>query len=216
MANPPGVLVVDDDEFTRVLLGDALQRLGFVVAGSTATVLEAMELAGSMRPDAALLDLDLGQGPTGIDLAHGLRRLLPTIGIVMLSSYEEPRFVGSNRQPPPGTHYLVKRHISDTGILDAALRAAIDGRTPTPANPHEEVPGSPLSERLLTIMRLVAAGYSNAEIARREFITEASVAKAIARIIRQLDIQATPEQNQRVLIADAYRSLVGAPGRIRG
>ena len=175
-----------------------------------------MELAAQERPDGALLDLDLGEGPTGIDLAHGLRRMLPALGIVMLTSYEEPRFIGSNRQPPAGAHYVVKRQVSDTRVLDEALRQAMsDARSASPAPPSLARVEQPLSDRLLAIMRLVAAGYSNAEIARREHITEPSVAKAVARIIKQLGIHATPEHNQRVLIADAYRRLVGAQGPIR-
>ena len=209
------VLVVDDDAFARTLLASTLTQLGFRVVADVATVATAMEAAREHQPAAALLDLDLGEGPTGIDLAHGLRRLNPRIGIVMLTSYEEPRFIGSNRLPPAGSRYVVKRHLQDVADLADELSLAMSSAA---SGVSADLPRTeqPLSPAMLEVMRLVAAGYANAEIARRQHLTEASVAKAVARIIKQLGIQAGAEQNQRVLIADAYRRLVGAPGTIRG
>ena len=58
-------------------------------------------------------------------------------------------------------------------------------------------------------MRLIAAGFSNSEIARRLVIEEASVEKAVMRLIRQLDVKAAREENQRVMIAQAYFALSG-------
>ncbi len=180
-----------------------------------------MPLAHEGRPDAAILDLDLGKGPTGIDVAHGLRRMLPQVGIVLLTSYEEPRFMGSNRMPPHGTQYVVKRRMGDLSTLDAALDTAVQAATDGSHSHEGALTGhlprgtAPLSDTLLEIARLVAAGYTNAEIARRQSITEASVGKAVARIIRQLGIHAGPDQNQRVLLAIAYRELAGAPGDTR-
>ena len=67
-----------------------------------------------------------------------------------------------------------------------------------------------LSDQQIEIMRLVAAGLSNAEIGRRRCMTEAAVGKAVARLIRQLDLRASQDQNQRVLIAQRYFELTGA------
>ena len=66
-----------------------------------------------------------------------------------------------------------------------------------------------LSAQQVEVMRLVAAGCSNAEIARRRSITEPAVAKAVARLIRHFEIQADTSQNQRVLIAQLYQRLSG-------
>jgi DNA-binding CsgD family transcriptional regulator len=69
--------------------------------------------------------------------------------------------------------------------------------------------GVKISDPQIDVMRLVAAGHSNAEIARRRSLTVPAVEKAIARLIRQLDLQAAPETNQRVAIAHAYYRLTG-------
>ena len=65
-----GALVVDDDPFTRGMLSTAVTSLGWSPVRSAASVAEAMWVAQHGEPIVAVLDLDLGEGPTGIDLAH--------------------------------------------------------------------------------------------------------------------------------------------------
>ena len=59
------------------------------------------------------------------------------------------------------------------------------------------------------MMRLIAAGYSNAEIAKRMWITEDGVNRAVTRLVKQLGLQVTKEHNTRVLISRAYAELAG-------
>ena len=66
-------LVVDDDDFTRFLLVRTLTTLGADSVDDAADAPTAMRLAQATSPDLATLDLDLGGGPNGIDLAHALR-----------------------------------------------------------------------------------------------------------------------------------------------
>ena len=209
------VLVVDDDPFTRVMLCGALRSNGCEVVADSASAPTALREAREHRPDAAVLDLDLGEGPTGIDLARGLRRLIPDIGIVMLSTYEEPRLLGHNQPPlPDGSIYLVKRTVSDPKVLLQGLRLSRQFSANESSPRKTKTPSSSsirkLSDQQVEIMRLVAGGQSNAEIARRRFLTESAVEKAVARLIKQLDIQTGPGQNPRVLIAQAYYQLSGA------
>lgn len=199
------VLLVDDDDFTRMTLRAVLVSLGYDVIGDAANVIAAMDLARSGRPDLAVIDLDLGEGPTGIDLAHGLRTLLPGIGLVMLSSYADPRFIGRRTRPlPDGTQYLSKQSVGDTRVLDEALHKSLD-RVDT-ASPAE---GKSLTDAQIEMMRLIAAGYSNAEIAKRMWITEDGVNRAVTRLVKQLGLQVSKEHNTRVLISRAYAELAG-------
>ena len=207
------VMLVDDDPFTRMTLVTTLKSLGCRSVVDAATAVEGLRLAAQTRPDVAVLDLDLGEGPTGIDLAHRLRAILPPIGIVMLSTYEEPRLMGFNQQPlPEDALYLVKRTVVDPEVLGRALRMSVDPglRDGTMRVVSQGNPRVKLSDHQIDIMRLVAAGHSNAEIARRRSLTVPAVEKAVARLIRQLDLQAAPDTNQRVAIAQAYYRLTGA------
>ncbi len=208
------VLIVDDDSFTRVTLTSTLRALGCTVVGDADSAQTALRAARRTQPEVALLDLDLGEGPTGIDLAVALRRELPQIGLVVLSAYEDPRLMGHNQPPlPPGALYLVKRSIEDPEILGRALRLARDSESHTAAS---QLAGmvtnsalTALSDQQVEIMRLVALGCSNAEIARRRNLNEPSVEKAIARLIKHFDLKAAKEQNQRVMIAQLYFQLAG-------
>ena len=80
-----GVLLVEDDSFTRSTLAAALERHGIVIAHALGSAREALALAA--LPDVAVLDLDLGPGPTGIDLAVALRERAPAIGLVLLVAF---------------------------------------------------------------------------------------------------------------------------------
>lgn len=215
MTEPLRVLLVDDDPFTRVTLVTTLRSLGCTVVGDAESVSAGLRLSRIVQADVAVVDLDLGEGPTGIDLARRLRRDNPRLAIVMLSTYEEPRLMGHNQPAlPEGTVYLVKRTITDPEVLERALHLAM--------NPDEQarVRGNPgnaggsalagLSDQQIEIMRLIAAGLTNAEIAKRRVINERSVEKAIARLARHFDLPASRETNQRVLLSQMYFQLTGA------
>ena len=218
---PDGVLVVDDDPFTRGMLATALTSLGWAPVRSAASAAEAMWLTSSCEPRVAVVDLDLGEGPTGIDLALGLRRRYPDIGLVIISTYAEPRLMGVNLPAlPENSIYLVKKTVTDTDVLGRALQLAVErpepgiGETFTAADPGPA--REAMSDLNVEIMRLIAAGHSNAEIARVRVMSVSGVEKAVARIIRQLEIPGGKDSSQRVLIAQAYFRMIGAVSARRG
>lgn len=206
MTDRGGVLVVDDDSFTRALVSSLVESLGHRVCACVPTVVEAMDAARMRAPDAALVDLDLGEGPTGIDLAHGLRKMLPRIALVMLSSYGSPAWMGQRRQPPAGTRYVVKGSVGDSRIVADALADAL--RDPLSPVTVEAAP-SILTDGQWEVLRLVAAGYSNAEIAQRRTLTEEAVNKAVSRLLKQLSLDPGPGNNARALLTQAYFRLTG-------
>ena len=213
MLDQARVLVVDDDDFTRTLVATLVESLGHTVIARTGTVSEAMALADNGDPDLALLDLDLGEGPTGLDLAHGLRRLLPKIAIVMLTSYGDPTWMGQHREPPIGARYVVKGSVNDPQVLAEAIDSALADPLATDARLRNE---TPLNEGQWEILRLIAAGYSNAEIARRRSLTEDSVNKAVTRLVRQLNIEVSKDDNARVLLSQTYNRITGRASERRG
>lgn len=206
MSDQARVLVVDDDDFTRTLVTTLVESLGHSVVARAGTVSEAMALADTVGPDLALLDLDLGEGPTGLDLAHGLRRLKPNIAIVMLTTYGDPTWMGQHREPPKGARYVVKGNVNDTQVLADAIASALKDPLAIGARLRND---TPLNEGQWEILRLVAAGYTNAEIARRRSLTEDSVNKAVTRLVRQLNIEVSKDDNARVLLSQTYNQMTG-------
>lgn len=203
------MLVVDDDPFTASLLAESLAALGWPIIGPALDAGRALALvdAGGV-PLAALLDLDLGTGPDGIDLAIALRERFPDLGVVLLTAYRTPRLFRPDRfAVPVGVRLVSKADVRNIALLDAELRAAM--AAPHAINPGLMAPavtagGERLTDRQVAIMRLVADGLSNAAIADRLSIAEASVEKAVARLIRRLGLTAEAGANPRVLLARAY------------
>jgi DNA-binding NarL/FixJ family response regulator len=198
-------LVVDDDGFLRALIGSLVATLGFDPVQEAASAAQAMKLAHEMPPEVAIIDLDLGEGPTGIDLAHGLRRLIPGLAIVMLTSYSDPTHAGLSRTLPAGIPYVVKSEASTTAAIAAAIELAQSGM----ALDRETTDDVALSAGQWETFRLVAAGYSNPEIARRRHLTDDAVNKSVTRLISSLGLEVSKEENVRVLIAREYFRLTG-------
>lgn len=202
----PHLIIVDDDPFTLTTLTATFAALGVSSIVAVRSAAEAIDSAASASSSsiAAVVDLDLGEGPTGIDLAHRLRQINPAIGIVILSTYAEPRLMGTRQQAIPSrAKYLVKQSIDNPQLLlDAVLQSITNGATVTASSPLAK-----LRDNQVEVMRLVASGLTNAQIAEQLRMKESAVEKAVARLIKQLGITSSREYNQRVLIAQEYHRL---------
>ena len=201
-------IVVEDDSFTRLSVVAALEQSGIEVVSQVATAAEALNDAAKYHPEVALLDLHLGAGPTGIDVAQAFRRKNPKIGIVFLTSYDDPRLLHpSLPQMPAGSQYLTKRSVTDLNVLLHAINDSISTKR---SATQKTLPAfGNLSDVQIETLRLVAQGLSNAEIAKRRFVTAKSVEVTISRVAKALGIAPDSAQNQRVHIARIYFRALG-------
>jgi DNA-binding NarL/FixJ family response regulator len=197
------VLLVEDDGFTRSTLAAALERHGVAVAYALGSAREALALTDI--PDVAVLDLDLGPGPTGIDLAVALRERSSAIGIVLLTSYDDPRLIAPDLPAAPrGTRYLRKREVSDVTTVVASIIGA--ARTPMAMAGADRID---LSDAQIDVLRGVAEGLSTAEIAHRRGVSDKAVEKTITQLCAHFDLERLPTHNQRVRLAAEYHALTG-------
>lgn len=203
------VLVVEDDNLTRITLASSLKAAGLQRVHTAANIADALVLAQKFIPRAALIDLHLGSGPTGLDLARQLRAMDAKIGIVLLTSYDDPRLLGENPDfIPAGTKYLLKKDISDISVVTNALGAAPHSNKLL----HRTGPdafGTKLSENQLSILKLIAEGHSNTEIARRRGVSEKAIEGTISRLAAKLSLEKDVAHNQRVHIARVYFRAMG-------
>ncbi len=215
------VLVVEDNAFTRTTVCGALRDAGLNVVADTASAAEALDLAARHAPDAALLDLDLGEGPTGIDLAAALREAMPAIGIVMLTSYSDPRLTGRNVDHlPANAVYLLKGELTSAEALATAITTAVQRGADPAATSQSGLPAprgrtAGLTDTQVEVARMVAEGLSNAEIASRRGVSPTAVERVVNRIAREMGIETSSATNRRVLIAREYLRQGGA-GSNRG
>lgn len=203
----PSILLLEDDDFSRTLLIGTVEGLGFHKVYSAATASEAAAHAGQTKMDVAILDLHLGGGPTGVDVAEFLREKNPFIGLIFLTSFANPRMVGNHQDLPVGSIYLSKGNLPEPGLLEVVINTV--HQSPL-ASSHksflaEAKEGAPkLTGKQMDVMRLVAHGYTNSEIARLHNTTERAVEKGIQRLAAALEISTQPGRNARVLIATSY------------
>jgi two-component system, NarL family, invasion response regulator UvrY len=200
------VLVVEDEQFTRTMLNVTLQALGFGVAGLCSSAEEALGAVKAAPVGVALLDLDLGPGPSGVDIAHALREVSPNIGIVLLTTFTDPRLHDPHeRTLPKGSRYLVKTQLDDPEVLRSVIIDAYKNPLKDSVRVRE---GLALTSLQLEVLRLVAMGMSNTEIAMAQGVTDKAVERTVQRITEALGMS-EQSGNKRVLLSRAYTDLTG-------
>jgi DNA-binding NarL/FixJ family response regulator len=208
------VLVVEDDTFARTLITTSLASHMIDVVAATAHASRAVLEARKGLVDVALLDLDLGPGPTGFELAVVLRREWPTMGIVFLTSYRDPRLLlGTMDQVPVGSRFIQKSELTDVkALVNVVLQAK--GSPCAPQAPR--VSGEPiLTKNQLKVLRMVAAGRSTNEIADELGVSSKAVEASIARVNRILDVSPDKAGNTRVSLVRAFYAITGrTPPRV--
>lgn len=208
------VLIVEDDDFTRAMLVSALKLEGLEIAGDSATVRGAISVMEQLKPEVVILDLHLGHGPTGLDLALSFRVRYPKLGIVLLTTFDDPRLLAPNLpELPRGAVYMVKKELVAISLLTKAIDLALNNVSDSETKSMDKRNVRLLDEfsnSQVETMRLVALGLSNREIAQRKGIAEKSVEQSISRLSNQLKIKKDEQMNIRVQIARLYYHLTGA------
>ena len=206
------VLIVEDEPLLRSLIAANLERDGFQVA-AVGSAVEARKVVKDFDPDVALLDIELGDGPTGVDLALILRRQIPAIALVFLTHIPEPRVVGiDNKKIPKNAAYLNKERIADPGVVLEAIEAAL--RDKVRANFRDDKKEHPLvdvSRSQLAVLQMVALGMSNAEIAKERDTSVRAVENLVKRAFIAAGIDPEAGGNPRVTAAREYIKVAGLP-----
>jgi len=204
------VLIVEDQPLIRHSLVTTLQGRGFDVA-------EAVDAPSGIKafrefdPDGLLIDIDLGSGPSGLDLLDGLRARSPKIPAVLLTRLSDPRLAGRELKADPVTAFITKQRLSDPERVLSALDAVIAGKGGEPFRDDLESgrPALALTDTQIAVLELVADGLTNEQIAEERGISTRAVQTTVARALSVLGIEPTPNQNPRVLATRAYMAAIG-------
>jgi len=203
------LLIVEDDSMMLQALSSGLNANGIsnVEVANSASI--AMQKFRTFKPDVSLIDIELRQGPTGVDVSHAMRKLDPNVGIVFLTSLADPRLVDS-RLPelPEGSIYLRKNSVKNLSEVIEALNLAISGDLKAIKSKTDD-DFLDLSKAQFEIIRLIAQGHSNLEISKIRVTTVKSTENAISRLAKKLGITNSTTASQRVLLARKYTELTG-------
>jgi NarL family two-component system response regulator LiaR len=197
MKGPIRVLIADDHRIVRkgltVLL--ATER-DIKVVGEAQDGLEAVEKAGSLQPDVVLMDLVMPR-MDGIEATSKITEAHPKVKILVLTSFAaDDKVFPAVKAGALG--YLLKDS-SPEELLEAIHRVHRGEPSLEPAiarkvlqeisHPSKQKPtGDPLTERELEVLRLIAQGLSNKEIASKIFIAEWTVRTHVSNILSKLHL----------------------------
>ena len=200
--------ICEDDPFTLATLTASLSFEQVEVVISTADPNEVLEQFGKLIPVAMLIDLHLGDGPTGLDLARSIRARHPEMGIVFLTSFESPRLLDKHFTGfPTGSQYLNKKDISSVQQILHAIQKSIAADRKSPQLGSQGV--AKLTNRQIDVLKLIADGYTNNEIATRLGLNAKTVEGINLRIAKSLNLAQNQNTNQRIQMAKAYLRSIG-------
>lgn len=188
------VVVADDHPVVRAgIVGLIALDDGIDVVGEATDGVEAVDLARSLQPDVVLMDLRMPR-LTGAEATARIADELPGIRVLVLTTYEsDDDILGAIEAGASG--YLLKAAPQEEIV--AGIRAVAEGHTvlaPSIAatlvtRMREDAAVKPqLSPRELEVLRLVAAGRSNPEIARELYIGEATVKTHLLHVFEKLGV----------------------------
>jgi two-component system, NarL family, response regulator NreC len=195
------VLVVDDHAIVRTGLRrvlDAEDDIETVAEAPNAerAVFEAME----HRPDVVLMDVVM-PGASGIEGMPALLRAVPETKVLVLSMQDDPRYVREAFEA--GASGYVLKEAVDTEVVGAVRAVAAGGRYVHPAlgarliaaeaEERKRAEGDPLSEREREVLRLLALGHTNQEIASMLFISVRTAETHRAHIMQKLRLSSRAE-----------------------
>ncbi|CCK31942.1 two-component LuxR family transcriptional regulator [Streptomyces davaonensis JCM 4913] len=192
------VLVVDDQRLIRDGIASLLSlRAGIAVVGTAADGREAVARALELRPDVVLMDVRMPE-LDGVGAVAVLRERAPECRVVMLTTFDDEEYVVQALRAG-ASGYLLKDLPADE--LAHAVRLAHAGVTQlessvarrlTEALPAPEPPVTATAEltpREIDILRLVAHGHTNREIAAHLYLSEGTVKNHISRILTRLALR---------------------------
>lgn len=198
---PVRVFHLDDHELVRIGIEAVIGKtpeLQFV--GWAATAEDALHRIPIARPDVAILDIHLGEGPSGIEVCREVRSRFPEVHCLMLTAYRDDQSVFASIMAG-ASGYLLKG-VGATSLVEAVRAVAAGHSLLDPgvtAKVLERLRGAPctntppLTERERAILQLIASGATNREIGETLYLAEKTVRNYVSGLLAKLGLQRRTE-----------------------
>lgn len=195
------VLVVDDHAVVRAGLRRVLDAEPDIeTVGEAPTAERAVFEALESKPDVVLMDVVM-PGKSGIDGLPALLQAVPEARVLMLSMQDDPRYVREAFEA--GASGYVLKEAADTDVVDAVRAVAAGERYVHPAlgarmvqaesEERKRAAADPLSAREREVLRLLALGHTNQEIAAQLFISVRTAETHRAHVMQKLGLSTRAE-----------------------
>ncbi len=198
LESSPTVAIVDDDKFTRALLAGILDSAGYQITeyenGGT-----FLKSTATSVPDSVLLDLELGLGPTGVDVIRELAKRGIDTQIVVLTTHRTPRLAAPGEDHElQGLPYLVKADVTPDSILSALAGTATINESSSSSLPR-------ITRQQIDLLKALADGKTAEQIAVERGSTVRAVHKLTQRLYASLGIDQSATDARTVAVT-MYRT----------
>jgi len=216
------VLLVDDQTLIRQGIAMLLElEPDLEVVGAVGDGRAAIEAVERLRPDVVLMDVRMPE-MDGVTATRELHRRFPDVGVIILTTFDDDEYIFEGLKA--GARGYLLKDISSEEMAEAVRTVArgealiqpsiarkvvaefsrlAAGSPPAPERSPLKMPGA-LTERELDVLKALARGMSNKEIAAALVITEGTVKTHISNILAKLDVR---DRTQAVLKAQQLRLL---------
>lgn len=193
MSSKYSILIVEDEPLIAEDIQGYLEESGFAVLGIANSGAVALEMLSKTKPDALLLDINLGSGPDGIELAGIIRKEYQLPFVFLTSHADKATLERAKHTFPAG--YLLKPF--DGSDLMTSLEIALFNhfnQLPSTAQEftlnqfNEKLPNA-LSDREYELLLLLKTGVTNKEIAEQLFISINTVKTHLQHLFEKLDVK---------------------------
>jgi two-component system response regulator NreC len=195
------VLVVDDHSVVRSGLRSLLAAEDdFEVVGEASDARHAIFEARALKPDVIVLDIVM-PGESGIEVLPKLKKEAPDAKVLVLSMQDDPHYVREAFEH--GANGYVLKEAADAEVVDAVREIAAGSEYVHPAlgarlvaaeaQARAAAAADPLSEREREVLRLLALGHTNQEIAKRLYISVRTAETHRAHIMQKLGLASRAE-----------------------
>jgi DNA-binding NarL/FixJ family response regulator len=199
------ILIADDHAVVRDGTRKILeQEADLQVVAEAANGEEAVRLAGSSKPDVAIIDIAMPK-VDGIEATKQIKTLYPSVAVLILSAYDDDQFVFSLLEAG-AAGYLLKTvrgneltdavrqvHAGESVLHPAIARKVLNRFVPTPDKPAGQKSSEVLSEREMEVLRLATGGLSNQEIADNLCLSLRTVQAHLGHIFNKLQVSSRTE-----------------------
>jgi DNA-binding NarL/FixJ family response regulator len=210
------VVIGEDETLMRSGLALVLTRGGLDVVGEAVDADELQAVTAELKPDVVVTDIRMPPTYTddGLRAAIAIRASLRDVGVLVLSQHVQRRYafdlIG---EQPRGVGYLLKQRVANVEQFCRDVRRVGYGETVLDPDVvttmvdrarRDLASVDRLTPRQLEVLALIAAGHSNAAIARQLYISERAVVRHTSLIYDQLGLPVSDDHHRRVLAVIRY------------